>query len=184
MYDPTAGRFLEEDPIGLAGGDANFYRYCGNSPTNHVDPTGLSDTTYYDPAQLTASWQAAQLSAVQSSLQAEINQVAQDAWEDSPEGVAAAQASLQAEISRIALGQAAAAEAQELVSLSVTWMKANGPWLPFTNECGDQSASLANYLLNHAGGGRGCPCWSVSTKGGYATFLGAHLRVGESITVA
>jgi len=32
MYDPTVGRFLEEDPIGIAGGDLNFYRYCGNGP--------------------------------------------------------------------------------------------------------------------------------------------------------
>jgi hypothetical protein len=32
---------LSEDPTGLAGGDANFYRYVGNSPTNYTDPTGL-----------------------------------------------------------------------------------------------------------------------------------------------
>ena len=40
MYDPTVGRFLEEDPIRFAGGDANLYRYVGNSPMNYVDPTG------------------------------------------------------------------------------------------------------------------------------------------------
>ena len=43
MYEPTTGRFLEEDPIGIEGGDSNFYRYCGNSPTNDTDPTGLAD---------------------------------------------------------------------------------------------------------------------------------------------
>jgi hypothetical protein len=41
MYEPTTGRFLEEDPIGIEGADSNFYRYCGNSPTNHTDPSGL-----------------------------------------------------------------------------------------------------------------------------------------------
>jgi hypothetical protein len=41
MYDPTVGRFLQEDPSGIAGGDANFYRYCGNEPLTHVDPLGL-----------------------------------------------------------------------------------------------------------------------------------------------
>jgi hypothetical protein len=41
MYDPTVGRFLEEDPIGPKSGDMNFYRYCGNSPTNFTDPQGL-----------------------------------------------------------------------------------------------------------------------------------------------
>lgn len=40
MYDPTIGRWLSEDPIGLAV-DANPNRYVGNSPTNWVDPSGL-----------------------------------------------------------------------------------------------------------------------------------------------
>ncbi|HUT92888.1 MAG TPA: RHS repeat-associated core domain-containing protein [Thermoguttaceae bacterium] len=39
-YDPASGRFLSEDPIGFAAGDANLYRYCGNSPTNATDPSG------------------------------------------------------------------------------------------------------------------------------------------------
>ena len=39
-YDAGAGRFISEDPIGFAGGDANLYRYCGNSPTNATDPSG------------------------------------------------------------------------------------------------------------------------------------------------
>ncbi|MBW4497542.1 MAG: hypothetical protein KME26_31650 [Oscillatoria princeps RMCB-10] len=40
-YNGTVGRFLSEDPIGFAGGDANLYRYVGNSPLNATDPTGL-----------------------------------------------------------------------------------------------------------------------------------------------
>jgi hypothetical protein len=32
---------MEEDPIGFEAGDANLYRYVGNDPTNHVDPSGL-----------------------------------------------------------------------------------------------------------------------------------------------
>jgi RHS repeat-associated protein len=39
-YDPAAGRFLSEDPIGFGGG-ANFYRYGLDNPTNFSDPTGL-----------------------------------------------------------------------------------------------------------------------------------------------
>ena len=38
-YDPEVGRFLSEDPIGLAGG-LNTYRYVGNDPVNWADPTG------------------------------------------------------------------------------------------------------------------------------------------------
>ncbi len=40
-YDPSTGRWLSQDPIGFAGGDANLYRYVGNSPTNATDPSGL-----------------------------------------------------------------------------------------------------------------------------------------------
>ncbi|MBI4237965.1 MAG: hypothetical protein HY696_06060 [Deltaproteobacteria bacterium] len=39
-YDPSLGRFLTEDPLGLASGDANLYRYVGNNPVNWRDPNG------------------------------------------------------------------------------------------------------------------------------------------------
>jgi RHS repeat-associated protein len=39
-YDPTAGRFTQQDPIGLAGG-ANLYGYAGGDPANSTDPFGL-----------------------------------------------------------------------------------------------------------------------------------------------
>ena len=39
-YDPKAGRFISEDPIGFGGGD-NFYAYVGNNPVTWVDPFGL-----------------------------------------------------------------------------------------------------------------------------------------------
>ena len=42
-YDPTIGRWTQEDPIGFEGGDANLYRYVGNSPTNATDPMGLQE---------------------------------------------------------------------------------------------------------------------------------------------
>ena len=40
-YDPDSGRFISEDPIGLAGLDENLYRYVGNNSVNFVDPEGL-----------------------------------------------------------------------------------------------------------------------------------------------
>jgi RHS repeat-associated protein len=39
-YDATLGRFLSEDPIGLAGG-INNYAYAANDPVNRRDPSGL-----------------------------------------------------------------------------------------------------------------------------------------------
>jgi RHS repeat-associated protein len=40
-YDPATGRWVSEDPIGFAGGDANLSRYVGNSATVATDPSGL-----------------------------------------------------------------------------------------------------------------------------------------------
>ena len=39
-YDPQSGRFLTQDPIGLAGG-VNLYAYAGNDPIAYTDPFGL-----------------------------------------------------------------------------------------------------------------------------------------------
>ena len=38
-YDPEVGRFIRQDPIGLAGG-ANLYQYAPN-PVGWIDPSGL-----------------------------------------------------------------------------------------------------------------------------------------------
>ncbi len=38
-YNPTTGRFLSRDPLGIAP-DLNLYRYVGNNPTNWTDPDG------------------------------------------------------------------------------------------------------------------------------------------------
>jgi len=40
-YDPAAGRFLSEDPAGLAGG-VNLYTFAHDDPVNGADPSGLS----------------------------------------------------------------------------------------------------------------------------------------------
>ncbi len=40
FYDPTTGRYITADPIGLAGG-MNLYAYVGGNPVNAIDITGL-----------------------------------------------------------------------------------------------------------------------------------------------
>ena len=43
-YDPTIGRYVESDPIGLNGG-VDAYVYSLNNPTNSTDPFGLCPDT-------------------------------------------------------------------------------------------------------------------------------------------
>ncbi|HEV2201114.1 MAG TPA: RHS repeat-associated core domain-containing protein, partial [Bryobacteraceae bacterium] len=40
-YNAALHRFISEDPLGFGGGEANFYMYTGDSPTNFIDPLGL-----------------------------------------------------------------------------------------------------------------------------------------------
>ena len=44
-YDPTTGRFVSNDPVAFAGGQANFYAYIGNHPIDLTDPFGLRPLT-------------------------------------------------------------------------------------------------------------------------------------------
>ncbi len=43
MYDASAGRWLNRDPIGLAGG-MNLYGYCAGGPVGAADPLGFYGT--------------------------------------------------------------------------------------------------------------------------------------------
>ncbi|WP_421701003.1 RHS repeat-associated core domain-containing protein [Aliiroseovarius sp.] len=40
-YDPTTGRYLQADPLGLVDG-ASVYTYVGNNPVNYLDPVGTN----------------------------------------------------------------------------------------------------------------------------------------------
>ncbi len=43
-YKTEIGRYVQADPIGLLGGDVNYFVYVWNSPVNYIDPLGLAYT--------------------------------------------------------------------------------------------------------------------------------------------
>jgi RHS repeat-associated protein len=56
-YEPSLGRFLQTDPIGLLGNDVNLYRYGINSPSNATDSSGLLSVDFDVNKQNWDKWQ-------------------------------------------------------------------------------------------------------------------------------
>lgn len=54
-YDPSTGRYIQADPIGLAGG-GNPYLYAGGNPVTGIDPWGLRSATAADVGELAFEW--------------------------------------------------------------------------------------------------------------------------------
>lgn len=54
FYDPHLGRFIQEDPLHLTGGDFNLYAYVRNSPLMHTDPLGTSAIEWGQLVDLTS----------------------------------------------------------------------------------------------------------------------------------
>jgi RHS repeat-associated protein len=57
-YDPTTGRYLQADPLGLVDG-ASVYGYGGQSPMMNIDPEGEEKRPYTlppDPSSLGLDW--------------------------------------------------------------------------------------------------------------------------------
>jgi RHS repeat-associated protein len=44
-YDPSLGRYIQPDPIGLAGG-GSLYGYVDGNPLAYADPNGLQQTKF------------------------------------------------------------------------------------------------------------------------------------------
>ncbi|MEM1159397.1 MAG: RHS repeat-associated core domain-containing protein [Pseudomonadota bacterium] len=75
-YDPVAGRFLQDDPIGFAAGDTNLYAYTWNDPVNWTDPSGLNASA--ENSSVTAAQnlgRAGALAAIRTGLFSLVNAI-------------------------------------------------------------------------------------------------------------
>ena len=66
-YNPTWGRFVSEDPIGIAGG-TNLYLYAEQNPVNLTDPSGEANPSQEMPGIQTVPRPRAILVATLSGL--------------------------------------------------------------------------------------------------------------------
>lgn len=57
-YDPSTGRYIQSDPIGLVGG-VNTNGYVGGDPVNWIDPMGLATFNGGSMSDLSPGMQAA-----------------------------------------------------------------------------------------------------------------------------
>ena len=57
-YDAAVGRWISEDPLGFAAGDANVGRYVGNATVDFIDPSGLdwTDWPIWRPGKRLGLW--------------------------------------------------------------------------------------------------------------------------------
>jgi len=67
-YDPAVGRFIQVDPIGFEGEDANLFRYVGNQSPNATDPTGLEEALNERGRALFTSREIEELAALDHKL--------------------------------------------------------------------------------------------------------------------
>ena len=54
-YDPTTGRYIQADPLGLVDG-ASVYGYARQSPGRYTDVPGTDATIWQNPSQGRAGW--------------------------------------------------------------------------------------------------------------------------------
>jgi RHS repeat-associated protein len=80
FYSERLGQFLQEDPIGTSGGDANLRRYVDNNPVAFIDPMGLWRTkqeeyTPFDQLKKEEEWEKQEREKLERQLHPEEKQI-------------------------------------------------------------------------------------------------------------
>ncbi len=166
-YDPVTGRYLQSDPIGLAGG-WNTYTYAGGNPVTKVDLHGLRDYFVGSDIDLTGIF------GVEFSMGVVIDG---DNLMESGEYFTYAQSSGANAGIGVGLGYAC----RELEGKAVTWDINAGPVSPAINF---DEKGYNGFLLS-IGPGVGTSfslsnTWSLTLQDIYSTWLRSYNDVFES----
>jgi hypothetical protein len=73
-FSPNLGRWLQQDPIGYAGGTMNLYEMEGNNPINSTDPSGLILEGTEEFKEALRQYQAEQQEKVFNAISMLVNQ--------------------------------------------------------------------------------------------------------------
>jgi RHS repeat-associated protein len=135
-YDPVAGRFTQEDPIGLAGG-MNLYGFAGGDPVNFTDPFGLDPYVNCRPVKNRESYGHCGIRVIDSERNIDVT------FELSPEGSGAG-----APFGRKTVAWSHGANAQRVKDYHDGWTKLA---LPEGMSAADFDRAILNSALKEQG---------------------------------
>jgi len=159
-YSPTFGRFISEDPIGLAGGNPNFYNYAGNDPASLKDPFGLTTGQVGVSVNYTLPWGPSGTASAGVAVDGNWNVATYWSWGGG-----------------LGAGAGASGGVSLAYSNAYTVCGLRGPFMNFSGTFGAEAAGTADYFT-----GKGPAPGGVVQGGGVTVGVGGGGSAAVTVT--